>query len=74
MFSEDHAQLIIKQLQSPPKIFSDDDLPLHVSNLLISLANFCTFKFDSQYSGSPSLRVALPRPQMTHYVSILQPK
>eukprot|EP01122_Echinamoeba_exundans_P010523 TRINITY_DN395_c0_g2_i1.p1 TRINITY_DN395_c0_g2~~TRINITY_DN395_c0_g2_i1.p1 ORF type:complete len:577 (+),score=82.98 TRINITY_DN395_c0_g2_i1:1782-3512(+) len=51
MFSDDHAQLIIKQLQSPPKIFSDDDLSLHISNLLITLANFCTFKFDSQYSA-----------------------
>lgn len=52
MFSEEHAQVIVKQLQNPPKIFSEDDLPLHIANLLITLANICTFKFDSQYSGS----------------------
>lgn len=51
MFLEDHAQLIIKQLQQPPKSLSEDDVPFHISNLLITLANICTFKLSSQYSG-----------------------
>lgn len=49
LFAEEHVKFIIKQLQEPPSALSEADLPLHISNLLISFANICTFKFHSQY-------------------------